>query len=190
MTAPPKPRSITAAGTSRSARSGGALGGARSAPAVTASLAACGGDDSEDSTGTEAAAETTTATGTPASGTGEVVRGGTLTFARTLDAEAGLNPINAANNGSIFTIQQVFDQLVEVEGSEIVPGLAKSWEHSPDGLEWTFHLRDAKFSNGDPVTGEDVKFSIDRFADERSTSTMRLSARRSRGRRPVDVARS
>ncbi|MFI5122574.1 MAG: ABC transporter substrate-binding protein [Vicinamibacteria bacterium] len=99
---------------------------------------------------------------------GEPVTGGTLTFARSLDAEAGLNPINAPNNGSIFTIQQVFDQLVEVggdDGTEIVPGLAESWEHSADGLTWTFHLRDAQFSNGDPVTPEDVKFSIERFAD-------------------------
>ncbi len=129
-------------------------------------LGGCGGDSSEDSTGAEAPTEETTSAdeGTPATGT-KVVRGGTLTFARTLDAEAGLNPIDAANNGSIFTIQQIFDQLVEVQGSELVPGLAKSWEHSPDGREWTFHLRDARFSNGDPVTAQDVKFSIDRFVD-------------------------
>jgi peptide/nickel transport system substrate-binding protein len=121
---------------------------------ASVSLAACGGGD-----------DSSTASGTPASGTGDITQGGTLTFARSLDAEAGLNPINAPNNGSIFTIQQIFDQLVEVQGSEIVPGLAKSWEHSDDGLEWTFHLRDAEFSNGDPVTGDDVKFSIERFAD-------------------------
>jgi peptide/nickel transport system substrate-binding protein len=118
---------------------------------LAASLAACSSDD--DSTGSSADAG------------GKPVKGGTLIFARSLDAEAGLNPINAPNNGSIFTIQQIFDQLVEVDGSKIVPGLAKSWEHSDDGLEWTFNLRDAKFSNGDPVTAEDVKFSIDRFAD-------------------------
>jgi peptide/nickel transport system substrate-binding protein len=117
-------------------------------------LVACGGDDDSD-----------TQTGTPASGTGDVTTGGTLTFARSLDAEAGLNPINAPNNGSIFTIQQIFDQLVEVQGSEIVPGLAESWDHTPDGKEWTFHLRDAQFSNGDPVTADDVVFSIERFAD-------------------------
>ena len=122
---------------------------------ATVALGACGGGD--DTSSTES--------GTPASGTGDVTTGGTLTFARSLDAEAGLNPINAPNNGSIFTIQQIFDQLVEVQGSEIVPGLAESWEHSSDGLEWTFHLRDAQFSNGDPVTADDVDFSIERFAD-------------------------
>ena len=80
---------------------------------ATVALGACGGGD--DTSSTES--------GTPASGTGDVTTGGTLTFARSLDAEAGLNPINAPNNGSIFTIQQIFDQLVEVQGSEIVPGL-------------------------------------------------------------------
>ena len=92
-------------------------------------------------------------------------KGGTLTFARTQDADVGLNPIKAPSNGSIFTIQQIFDQLVEVQGDQLVPGLATSWEHSADGKIWTFHLRDAQFSNGAPVTAEDVKFSLDRFAD-------------------------
>jgi peptide/nickel transport system substrate-binding protein len=104
--------------------------------------------------------------GPTASGTqGDPVTGGTLTFARSLDADVGLNPINAPSNGSIFTLQQIFDQLVEVNGSDLEPGLAKSWDTSDDGKTWTFHLRDAKFSNGDPVTAEDVKFSIERFAD-------------------------
>jgi peptide/nickel transport system substrate-binding protein len=97
---------------------------------------------------------------------GEPVKGGTLTFARAQDADAGLNPINAPSNGSIFIITQIFDQLVEMgEGAEVDPGLATSWEKSSDGLTWTFHLREASFSNGEPVTGEDVKFSIERFAD-------------------------
>lgn len=119
-------------------------------------LAACAGDDSGSGGGSSASGGSS----------GEPVKGGALRFARSLDAEAGLNPINAPNNGSIFTIQQVFDQLVEVgDGDTPVPGLAESWEKSKNGLEWTFHLRDAQFSNGDPVTAADVKFSIDRFAD-------------------------
>ena len=39
-----------------------------------------------------------------------------------------------------------------------VPGLAKSWDKSADGLKWTFHLRDGiKWSNGDPITAQDFK---------------------------------
>lgn len=126
--------------------------------ALSAFLVACGGGSggSSGSTGGEA---TTTESGEP-------VKGGTLKFARIQDADVGLNPIDAPSNGSIFTIQQVFDQLVEVgDGDEPVPGLAESWDTSKDGLVWTFHLRDAQFSNGEPVTAEDVKFSVDRFSD-------------------------
>jgi peptide/nickel transport system substrate-binding protein len=97
---------------------------------------------------------------------GEPEKGGTLIFARAQDADAGLNPINAPSNGSIFIITQIFDQLVEMgEGPEVNPGLATSWKSSNGGLTWTFLLREATFSNGEPVTGEDVKFSIERFAD-------------------------
>lgn len=40
------------------------------------------------------------------------------------------------------------------------PGVAKSWEISPDGLHYTFHLRkEAVWSNGDPVTAEDFLYS-------------------------------
>ena len=128
-------------------------------------LTACGGGSSSSGTsssngasGAETSGEETDA-GTP-------VKGGVLTFARSVDADVGLNPINAPSNGSIFVIQQIFDQLVEIEdGPEVQPGLATSWKASKDGLTWTFHLREAKFSNGEPVTGEDVKFSIERFAD-------------------------
>ena len=40
------------------------------------------------------------------------------------------------------------------------PGVAKSWEVSPDGLRYTFHLRpEAVWSNGDPVAAEDFLYS-------------------------------
>jgi peptide/nickel transport system substrate-binding protein len=128
---------------------------------LAAFLTACGG--SAAGGGNSGAGESTNE---EEAAQGKPVKGGVLTFARSVDADVGLNPINAPSNGSIFIIQQIFDQLVEIEGGpEVQPGLATSWKASPDGLTWTFHLRDAKFSNGEPVTGEDVKFSIERFAD-------------------------
>jgi oligopeptide transport system substrate-binding protein len=40
------------------------------------------------------------------------------------------------------------------------PGVAERWEISPDGLRYIFHLRkDARWSNGDPVTAEDFLYS-------------------------------
>ena len=39
-----------------------------------------------------------------------------------------------------------------------VPGVAETWSASPDGLVWTFNLRkNAKWSNGDPITANDFK---------------------------------
>lgn len=50
------------------------------------------------------------------------------------------------------------------DGTTIKPGLAERWEVSPNGLLYTFHLRDnAKWSNGTPVTSHDYVAGIRRF---------------------------
>lgn len=46
-----------------------------------------------------------------------------------------------------------------------IPGMAERWETSPDGLTWTFHLRDAKWSDGAPVTAGDFVFGMRRLVD-------------------------
>ncbi len=43
------------------------------------------------------------------------------------------------------------------------PGMAESWESNDDFSQWTFHLRDAKWSNGDPVTAGDFVYSWQRM---------------------------
>lgn len=49
---------------------------------------------------------------------------------------------------------------VDLETMQPIPGVAESWEVSPEGLVYTFHLRaDARWSNGDPVTAEDFAYS-------------------------------
>ena len=46
----------------------------------------------------------------------------------------------------------------EGEDGQGVPGVAEKWEVSKDGLVWTFHLRkNAKWSNGDPITANDFR---------------------------------
>jgi peptide/nickel transport system substrate-binding protein len=93
--------------------------------------------------------------------------GGTLRMAR--DAEPNsVVPWQSTGNGGIFLQIQIYDRLVEqMPGAEEVqPGLAESWEISDDGMTYTFNLRDAMFSDGTPVTVEDVKFSLDRVIDE------------------------
>ncbi|MCX7717768.1 MAG: ABC transporter substrate-binding protein [Candidatus Sumerlaeaceae bacterium] len=58
----------------------------------------------------------------------------------------------------------VFEGLVVFgTGAEVEPGLAERWEISPDGRVYTFHLRrDARFSDGRPVTSTDVRYSFTR----------------------------
>jgi ABC-type transport system substrate-binding protein len=64
---------------------------------------------------------------------------------------------------------QVFDRLAEVvtagQGrSEMIPGLAESWEISEDGLVYTLHLqRGVKFHDGTEFTADDVKYTFERM---------------------------
>lgn len=55
------------------------------------------------------------------------------------------------------------------DGSTI-PGIADHWETSADGLVWTFHLRDAKWSDGEPLTADDFVFSLRRILDPKLAS--------------------
>ncbi|MCX6338476.1 MAG: peptide ABC transporter substrate-binding protein [Candidatus Aureabacteria bacterium] len=50
-------------------------------------------------------------------------------------------------------------------GTDIVPGVAKSWELSDDGMRYTFHLRDCVWSDGTPVTADDFLYSWKRALD-------------------------
>jgi len=50
------------------------------------------------------------------------------------------------------------------------PGIAASWDISPDGLKYTFKLRDAKWQNGDPVTAHDFEYSWKRTLDPNTKS--------------------
>ena len=68
-----------------------------------------------------------------------------------------------------ITLRAVYDMLVTMDPGnyvDIKPALAESWELTPDGNGWIFHLREgAKFASGNPVTAGDVKFSLDRLVN-------------------------
>jgi oligopeptide transport system substrate-binding protein len=61
----------------------------------------------------------------------------------------------------------IFDSLVRSKGTDIVPAAAESWEISPDGKTYTFHLRSTKWSDGKQVTGQDF---VDAFVRMFTTS--------------------
>lgn len=53
-----------------------------------------------------------------------------------------------------------------------VPGLAKSWKHSKNGLTWTFTIRDgAKWSDGKPITAHDVAYTYNRMLQDPTAAT-------------------
>lgn len=76
-----------------------------------------------------------------------------------------LDPADGYDTASWTFEQAIFDTLVRYGDAnvDLEPDLALSWEISSDATRFTFHLRrDARFSNGRPVTGADFKYAIER----------------------------
>ncbi|PRI11303.1 ABC transporter substrate-binding protein [Leucobacter massiliensis] len=96
---------------------------------------------------------------------GDPVAGGTLTLGRVAAVnDLDLNQQITANNA--FAIDKIFEPLVAFdERGEIGPWLAEFTE-SEDGLVYTFTLREGlQFSDGTPVTPDDVVFSLNRHLE-------------------------
>ncbi|MBI4280342.1 MAG: ABC transporter substrate-binding protein [Armatimonadetes bacterium] len=90
---------------------------------------------------------------------------------------ASLDPIVPADGASTWALLHLYDQLVRVgrDGRRVEPAAAESWKVSPDGKTWTFRLRRGlTFSNGDPVTSEDVRFSLERAMGRASSRASRF----------------
>ncbi|MBX6320475.1 MAG: ABC transporter substrate-binding protein [Rhodospirillaceae bacterium] len=80
------------------------------------------------------------------------------------------DPIASSDNASIWVELLLYDTLIRPtkDGTSLEPGLAEKWSVSPDGKEYVFTLRQAQFSDGSPVTADDVIFSLKRAAGEKS----------------------
>ena len=93
--------------------------------------------------------------------------GGTVTVAYQDNADS-LSPMDTTGNANEFVSIPLFDTLIsELPGKlDPQPDLATSWDISPDNLTYTFHLRSGvKFSNGDPLTADDILFTVNRLID-------------------------
>jgi peptide/nickel transport system substrate-binding protein len=134
------------------------FGAGASLLSLPALLAACGGGGNE-------GAETGT---TPS---GDIKKGGRFTMARN-EEPLSLDPIVPSDNGSIWVIYQIFDQLTTVneDSSGIAPSLAESWEMSSDGTVYTFAIKQGvTFHDGSPMTIDDVIFSLQRVFDPKGS---------------------
>lgn len=85
------------------------------------------------------------------------------------EATDSLDPARGYNQTTGIITQVTYDTLVtfpDDSAASIEPRLATEWSVSEDGLTYTFTLREGvTFSNGDPLTAEDVVFSFERLAN-------------------------
>ena len=154
---------------------------------VVLAAASCGGDDDADTAPSDAGGvDTATEQGVsePAaepddggteapvaedepdvSMTAGPVRGGELRVVRGIFHE-GWDPDAALELASIQYIQHVMEPLIRAnpDGLTLGPGIAESWEYDEAALTFTVNLNpDARFSDGTPVTAEDVVFSAEEW---------------------------
>lgn len=127
-------------------------------PTLGAILAACNGDGADGEAQPTGAAE-------------EIQRGGTLRIATPYTVST-LDPIKSVAAGDIEVLGQIYSRLTRrtPDGADVLPGLAEAWETSDEGLTWTFALREASFSDGSPITADDVVFSYLRLRDQKDSA--------------------
>ena len=85
----------------------------------------------------------------------------------------GLDPtIRTAAIINYISMMNIFEGLTKLnEDGTYSPNLAKSWEVTPDGKTYTFHLLEGvRFSDGSDLTAEDVKWTFERNASPESTN--------------------
>lgn len=90
----------------------------------------------------------------------------TITVGIPQDLEDSLDPHKAVAAGTREVLFNVYEGLLKPDSEgNIIPAVAKEYQVSEDGLTYTFVLRDnVTFHNSNPVTAEDVKYSIEKSA--------------------------
>jgi peptide/nickel transport system substrate-binding protein len=93
--------------------------------------------------------------------------GGTMVFGAP-GAPEHFDPIFATDGETFRPSRQIYDTLITYQQgtAELTPGLATEWTLSPDGLAWTFTLRDGvTFHDGTPFNAEAVCFNFNRWVN-------------------------
>ena len=78
-----------------------------------------------------------------------------------------LDPHKAEGVPASNILRDLYEGLtIESPDGKVIPGAAESWEISDDGKVYTFHIRkNARWSNGDPVTAGDFVYGLRRSVD-------------------------
>src|SRR5699024_9097764 len=93
--------------------------------------------------------------------------GGTLVFGRGGDSTS-LDPSRTTEGETFKVTKNIFETLLEFEdeGTAVEPGLAKEWDVSDDGLEYTFELEEGiTFHDGTDFNADAVVANFERWAD-------------------------
>jgi peptide/nickel transport system substrate-binding protein len=112
------------------------------------------------------------------SANGGKVYGGTFVYNETTDLPT-LDPVQIGDVASHHASHQIYELLLDLDHTtlQIVPELATRWEVSPDGLTYTFNLRDSVYFHDDicfpqgegrKFTADDVKFSFERACNPKT----------------------
>lgn len=131
-------------------------------------LAGCGGNNNANK-GNEAAAtnagNASTNTGN-ASGDEKLAADQTLKVNLTSEPPT-FDPAQAQDSQANTVLKTMYEGLTRMndETGQAEPGIAEKWDISADGLVYTFHLRDAQWSNGDPVEAADFVRAWKRVLD-------------------------
>ena len=84
-----------------------------------------------------------------------------------------LDPHRVTGQPEHRILQTIFEGLTQLDGKNLapLPGVAESWDISPDKKVYTFHLRkDARWSNDEPVVARDFVYSAQRFLDPQTAA--------------------
>lgn len=150
---------------------------AAAALAATMVLTACGGGSSTTETTAAAAGTETTAaaagteTTAAAESTGNI---GKTDIVVGMGADiVTMDPANQQDTTSSVFMKHVYCTLTETDNDgNLVGDLATKWDISEDGKTFTYYLNEnATFSDGTPITAEDVKFTFDRAKEMPKTKS-------------------
>lgn len=138
--------------------------------AMAASMSACGGVYEQDST-TAAAESAASGSASDSAASGTETSSGDKIFRYSITTEATtLDPAKSDSIADAELQHAMTEGLVRNTAGTITPGIAESWEISDDGTVYTFHLRDAKWSDGEPITADDFVYGLQRLMDPDTAS--------------------